>query len=240
MAERHPKTPRFPDTRWSLVGRAEAADEVTRQKALADLLAIYSPALKDFLVASRHLPGELVDDLIHDFIADKILSRKLIHHADQGKGKFRNFLLKSLNNFVTTKLKREYAERANTVGLDLSAIVDAISHKAAEEFDQAWVQRIVRDALKLMEADCTDNNRADLWELFKLRVVEPMLHGAEPMDYGEIVSRFGIETPRKAINLLATAKRSFIRQLRLVVGQYVQGEETIDREIADLQGIVCR
>ncbi len=240
MTQERNKAPRFPDTRWSLVGRAEAPDDAARQTALAELLAIYSPALRDFLVAARRVPEDLADDLMHDFIADKILSRKLIHHAEREKGKFRNFLLKSLNNFVTTKLKREYAERASASGLDLSEIVDAISHQNAEQFDLAWVQRVVSDTLQLMQADCTATKRSDLWEIFNVRVVEPMLHGTEPLDYGEIVIRFRIETPRQAINLLATAKRSFIRQLRLVVGRYVQGDEMIDREIADLQGIVCR
>jgi len=234
------KRSRFPETRWSLVGRAAASDEVTRYEALAELLAIYTPALKAFLVDSRRIPSDLADDLVHDFIVDKILSRKLIRCADQGKGRFRNYLLKALNNFVTTKLKREYSARAMASKLDVSALADTASHQYTDQFDREWVQQVVRDALELMQADCADNNRVDLWKVFCLRVVDPMLHNTKPMDYAEIVRQFQIETPRQAINLLVTAKRCFVRHLRTAVGRYVRGKEEIDNEIADLREIVGR
>jgi len=82
----------------------------------------------------------------------------------------------------------------------------------------------------------------DIWKVFCLRVVNPMLHDTKPTDYAEIVRQFQIETPRQAINinLLVTAKRSFERHLRTAVGRYVRGKEEIDNEIADLREIVGR
>ena len=111
------KPSRFPETHWSLVGRASSSDELTRQQALGELLVAYVPGLRAFLLEARRVPPDLVDDLLHDFVADKFLARKLVHHAKQGKGKFRNFILKALNNFVTTRLKREYAARAMPAGM---------------------------------------------------------------------------------------------------------------------------
>jgi hypothetical protein len=101
------------------------------------------------------------------------------------------------------------------------------------------VQQVVRDALQMMEADCKARGRSDLWEMFRWRVVDPMLRDAEPIDYGAIVQRLGIGTPRQAMNLLATAKRAFMGHLREAVGKYVK-PNAIDGEIDDLRQIVDR
>jgi hypothetical protein len=47
-----------------------------------------------------------------------------------------------------------------------------------------------------------------------------------------------IQTPREAMNLLANAKRSFLKHLRAAVGRYARTEEEIDAEIADLRKIL--
>lgn len=229
---------RFPDTRWSLLGRAESSDEGERQGALTELLVAYTPALKDFLSASRRIPPDLVEDLVHDFIVDKILARKILHHADEQKGKFRNLVMKALSNFASSRLRRLRPEWVVANGLDLSEIMDGSSQQEVERFDRVWVEQIVRGTLAVMKDECERDGRGDIWEMFYGRVVAPMLYGDEPLDYGALVERLRLESPRQAINLLATGKRSFLRHLRTSVGQYVKGDEQIEREIADLQEIV--
>lgn len=240
MPRNRKRRSRFPETRWSLVGRAAASDDVVRQQALVELLVLYTPALRAFLVESRRAPAALVDDLLHDFITDKLLGRNLVHHADRTKGKFRNLLLKALTNFVATKMKREYAARARATGLDVDTVQNVASQLDIDQFDRQWIQQVVRDTLELMQADCKERKRMDLWNIFCLRIVDPMLHEKEPVSYEEIVSRFGTQTPRQAINLLVTAKRCFSRHLRSAVGRYVHEEARIDIEITALREIVGR
>lgn len=240
MTNRGGKTTRFPNTSWSLVGRAAASDELTRQKAMSELLIAYTPALKSFLVECKRLSEELAEDLLHDFVVDKLLTRKLIHHADKGKGRFRNYVLRSLTNFVSTKMKQKSRARSRLTDFDENRIADPLSKLNSNQFDKEWVQLLVREALKRMKTDCREGGREDLWEILQLRVVEPMLFNKKPLDYKQIVRRFKIKTPRQAINLLATAKRCFIRHLRLAVSLYVNDEDKIDKEIADLREIVGR
>ncbi|RJQ63188.1 MAG: sigma-70 family RNA polymerase sigma factor [Desulfobacteraceae bacterium] len=207
---------------------------------MEELLIAYTPALKSFLVESRRIPKELADDLLHDFVLNKVLTRRLVQHANQGKGKFRNYVLKALNNFVNTKLSRERKIHEKQVEVDETALPDPASLDEIACFDEKWVQQVVRDSLQSMESELQSNGRTDLWEIFRLRVVEPMLNGSEPAGYNEIVRRFDIQTPRQAINLLATAKRCFIRHLRETVGRYTGDKEKIDNEIEDLRQIVGR
>lgn len=235
------KRSRFPDTRWSLVGLAASPkDDVARHQALTELLSIYKPALTKFILESRRVPVDMVDDLVQDFITDKILGRKLLHHVDQRKGKFRNYLARSLNNFANTKLKKEIKYRSTVSEKELSSIPDLLMDQPTDTFDQEWVKQVVYHALDLMKAYCTEQDRMDLWDIFCMRVVDPMLHDKNPVAYIEIVRRLKIRTPRQAINLLATAKRCFLRNLKEAVGQYVQGEREINDEVADLRLIVLR
>lgn len=46
-----------------------------------------------------------------------------------------------------------------------------------------------------------------------------MLEGSEPVGYEDLVTRFGIVSPAAAQNLLATAKRIFVRYLKEVVAE---------------------
>ena len=232
------KPSRFPETSWSLVGRAASSDELTRQQALGELLVAYLPGLRAFLAETRRVPFGLLDDLLHDFVTDKILARKLVHHADQGRGKFRNFILKALNNFITTRLNREYASRAMAADVDDTVLAALASFETDDRFDQEWLQQVVRDALELMEVDCMNRGRSDLWEVFRLRVVDPMLHDSPPADYQQIAVNFRLERPRQAINLLANAKRCFAKHLREAVGRYVHNDAFIDEEIAELREIL--
>lgn len=234
------KSSRFPETRWSLVGRATTDDEATRRAAVTQLLEIYRPALRAFLVQSRRMPEDLADDVLHDFVADRILAKEILDRANSERGRFRNFLAKSLSNFASTRWTAVRRRDARAADLDEATLQQAASTIDTERFDQEWVATLVRDALALMEADCRERGRMDHWEVLHMRAVAPLMEGAAPVSYQEIVDAFGLETPRQAINLLATAKRAFLRHLRTAVGRYVEGEEEVEREIADLREIVGR
>lgn len=234
------KTSRFPETHWSLVGRAASSEEEGRAEAVAELLEIYRPALRAFLVETRRIPPQLADDLLHDFVADRILARRILEKVDSDRGRFRNFIVKSLSNHASTRLQKVRTREAKTFELDETLLEVSASRQDTDRFDQEWVRSLVGDALGLMEEDCRARDRMDLWELLHLRVVAPILDDAEPVEYDQIVARFELESPRQAINLLATAKRAFLRHLRVAVGRYVEGETRVDEEIADLRAIVGR
>jgi len=94
----------FPSTRWSLVDRAGQGDSQARREALGKLLECYLPALQAHLVHHNRLPPEKADDLVQEFVADKVLEKDLMARADQRLGKLRTFLLTALNRFVKNQL----------------------------------------------------------------------------------------------------------------------------------------
>jgi DNA-directed RNA polymerase specialized sigma24 family protein len=234
------KLSRFPDTQWSLVARASAQDEATRTAAVTALLTTYSPALRRFLIEGRRLSADTADDLLQDFITEKVLAKNLLKLADRNRGKFRSFLLTSLNNFITSRMRRLQSITTRTVDLEYADDVAADADEGLQCFEKEWVQQVLRSALLSMQTECTERRRPDLWDIFQLRVVDPALHEAEPVEYVELVARFKLTSPRQAINLLASSKRVFTRHLHAAIRQYVPTDGEIDEEIADLRAICLR
>jgi hypothetical protein len=167
-----------------------------------------------------------------------VLGARILRHADRSRGRFRSFLVKALSNYASTMLARD--ERVRALGLDEATLESLASEAEVVRFDREWARLVVGDALDLMEADCRERGREDLWEIFRLRVAAPILEGSEPLAYEDLVARFGIATPRQAINLLATGKRAFARALRVALRRYVTSEAELEEELAELRRIVAQ
>src|ERR1035441_10011935 len=90
-----------------------------------------------------------------------------------------------------------------------------------------------------MEADCKSPGkdqprRTHIWEVFRLRLLQPALEDAQPVGYDQLVKQFGIVSPADAQNMLATAKRIFTRHLNAVIGEYEKEGAAVKAEIEEL------
>jgi len=235
---------RFPTTHWSLVARAGVDEAERKREALGKLLGRYVPPLRAHLVYRRRLSDADADDAVQQFVADKILQRDLIAKAERERGKFRTFLLTSLNRWLNNRLRDESAQKRSPAGgvvvragersADLAATDDV-----TDIFDAQWARQVLDHALVQMQAECERTGRGDVWGVFQCRLLRPLLEGAPPTAYEELVSRFGLESPARASNVLMTAKRMFTRALRSVVGEYARGPDEIDLEISELRNILA-
>lgn len=253
----------FPLTNWSLIAQAggvgnntdPAAQESARREVLGILLHRYLPALRAHLLA-RSIRTDRADDLLQAFVADRVIERNLLAHADRARGRFRTFLVTSLNNFCANQFRFDRAERrapkgAKVLGLGGTQGIDApdadkpafdiVDENAADEtdvFDVTWARQVMAEGLRRMRAECVGCGRIDLWEVFDLRVLRPAFEDAKPLAYDEMVRRFGYATPKHAANALVTAKRRFETALRSVLAEYVNDESELDREQAALGTIL--
>jgi len=236
---------RFPTTAWSLVAQVGREDAEEKREALGRLLVRYLPALQAHLVYGKRLPPERADDLIQEFVAGKIIEKDLIARADRQLGKFRTFLLTALDRFVMNQFRDERAKKrapsdAAVVALDERQDGSQTTRHPSEAFDIAWARGIVSQALQRMRVECESSGRDDVWGVFECRVVGPTLEGSKPVDYRELVRRFGFQSPSQASNALITGKRMYARALRAVVGEYADGPQEIESEIEELREILAR
>lgn len=238
----YPRHVRFPTTRWSLVDRAGREGAESSREALGQLLTRYLPALRDHLVSGKRLAPEEADDVVQDFVATKVLERDLIARADQQLGKFRTFLLTALDRFLLNRLrdrgaKKREADRAAAFG---EHAAEVMAEEVPDAFDLAWARQVIAEAAERMRKECGATGRLDVWGVFECRLLAPALEGTEPADYGELVRRFGLQSPSQASNVLVTAKRMYARTLRGVVAEYSGDAAEIEAEIGDLYRILAR
>ena len=230
----------FPHTAWSLVARAASAAPAERSAALESLLRRYLPALRVRLVVDKRIDEHKAEDLLQEFVAQKILEQDLISRADRDKGRFRTFVLTALDRYVIDRARFDTAARRSAPHASPDAMETVASHEPepSAAFELQWARQVIDEAARRMHANCQKTGRIDLWQLFRCRVLDPALEGADPEPYECLIHRFGFTSPVVASNALVTAKRMFERNLRSVVGEYAGGEADIDREIAELRQLV--
>ena len=237
----------FPITRWSLISRARGAPDPMSRQALDELLRRYLPALRTHLVLTRRLDPDRADDVLQSFVSSRVVEQNLLERVGPGRGRFRTYLLHALGNFLVDQVRAERAQKRSAGDVrSIDAGDDARTMdlpddapQPDERFDQAWARQVIDQAAELMRQQCAREDRADIWEVFRSRVLAPALEGAAPVPYDQLVARFGYETPEQASNVLMTAKRSFQRALRHVVADYCD-ESEVNEELRDLRVVVAR
>ena len=228
---------------------ARQSDVAACRAALATLLQRYLPALRTHLLVRRGGSGGGagdVDDLLQGFVADKIIEQRLLDHAQQAKGKFRSFLLATLEHYAVSVHRRENAAKrapadgVAELGEAAHELPAAAAADPADKFNIAWARELIAEALRRMRAECETSGRGDLWTIFNGRVVLPAMEGQEPADYAVLVRELGLAAPLDACRRLATAKRQFAGHLREVVREYGDGTEAgADLEIDELRSILA-
>ena len=146
---------RFHTTRWTLIAAAGADDDGSR-RALAELCERYWLPLYAYLRRRGHAEAE-AQDLTQGFFAF-LLERGGLAAADRGRGRFRSFLLASLNNYVINEWDRERALKrggdSERLALDFESAeqryrVQSAGEASPEElFDRHWatmqLERVLR------------------------------------------------------------------------------------------------
>lgn len=232
----------FPSTPWSLVGRAGQSDTAVQRQALAELLQHYLSALHSYLTHVRRIPVDRAEDLLQEFLVSKILEEDLIRRVDQKRGRFRTFLLASLDRFLISVHRFETAQKrcAPMQAIESQPDTLACEMQPQDAFDLAWARQILQQTTALMEEECRRTNRLDVWGVFKHRILVAVTDPEQVMPYEELVEKYHLKSPAHAANILITAKRMYTRMLRIVIGEYELDNEGIDAEIADLRGILSR
>jgi RNA polymerase sigma-70 factor (ECF subfamily) len=235
-AKDYPEFGDFPSTRWSLIFSAHDQDSARRREALEELLQLYLPALRAHLLYRRKIERDRAEELLQGFVADQIFQRDMLARADPARGRFRSFLLKSLENYVGKQRQREVRRRE--VALEREPAGGA----TADVFEVQWARQLLQESLRRMRENCASKGQPSLWELFDCRVVGPTLSGSPLPSYRSLVERFGFRSAEQTSNALVTAKRQFERTLAAVIAETecVTSDKEIEAEIADLCEILER
>lgn len=235
--------PNFAATRWSVILSAAAASgpESEASRAMAELCRTYWRPIFSF-ICRRGYSTEDAQDLTQDFFV-MILGTDWLRHADPARGRFRSFLLTSLQNFIINAAQKGRAEKrggkARVISWDewaaeapsqLSVSAEALDHWAPERvFDLRWAATIAENALNKLHAECEAKGRARIFEGLSGYLT---LERAE-MSYSEVATNTGM-TEAEVKKQLHNLRRRYRWLLYNEVARTVDHPAEIEDEIRHL------
>jgi RNA polymerase sigma-70 factor (ECF subfamily) len=240
MASEPSKVSIFPQTDWAQLSQAAEAKAVPLDR----LVRLYWQPLRIFLLTTfPGLQGQ-ADTLLQDFAEDKMLREGWLGRADQNRGRFRDFLKTSLRNFVLDHLSRAEVKNPPVPLEELEQELPQ-AEAVAEAFDLEWARTVLAETLRRMEADCRrpgedQPRRGYIWEMFRIRLLEPVFNGASQVPYEQLIERFELKSPMDASNLLLSGKRIFKAHLDKVIREYAGQDAAAAAEIQELEGFLGR
>jgi RNA polymerase sigma-70 factor (ECF subfamily) len=187
-------------------------------------------------------------DLTQGFFHEIVLERQLFCQAEQHKGRFRSFLLTTLNHYLNEQHRKSRAQKRcpkeGMVSLDTHLFQRSQSDIPTKHPDQAfmyaWAASLVTRVLTTLQIEYEDDGRAAYWDVFCDRVLHPILNGDKASSLEELCKKHRIETERKASNMITTVKRRFRVVLRNILAETVDSDGSIDGELTDLIQILSQ
>lgn len=238
----------FATTRWSLILSAAESDndELKAREALAELCRAYWRPIFLF-VSRRGYSTQEAQDLTQDFFV-MILKTNWLKHADEHRGRFRSFLLRSLQNFLShAREKRTAIKRGGMLEFvswddwmaeapsQLSVPAETLKSMPPERlFDLRWAATVVEHALQRLREECESKGRLRLFEALSGHLASERTD----VSYAELASALGISEVmvKKQLHNLRQRYRWLLRD---EVAHTVENAADVDDEIRYLCAVLA-
>src|ERR1700726_4815290 len=178
--------------------RAVQSQSQGGQSALAELCRLYWYPLYVFARLSGHSPDD-AQDLMRGFFLH-LLEHRAPASVDRLKGKFRSFLLASLQNYLSDELARtgclKRGGNEEFVHLDAEDAeeryrLEPVEFLTAEKiFDARWAMTVLGEAMKLLRQEYANEGKASTFETLKV-FLDP-INSIAPPSYEEVAHRLQV------------------------------------------------
>jgi len=238
---------RFETTDWTLILQARTQDEDARRAILGELIGQYWKPVYCYL-RRRGYGNDEAKDLTQGFFEQVVLGHSLVQKADPARGRFRNFLLTSLNRYVggvrrvaTSKKRRPQQGWLPLEGLDSFNVPEPAGGVTPEDaFAHDWAASLIQQVLEDVERQCRERGEQVYWQLFYARFLGPFFEGSPVPSLGDLCSRYGIANASRASNMIITVKRRFRAAMERRVRVLVASDGEVEDEIRDLRQALSR
>jgi RNA polymerase sigma-70 factor (ECF subfamily) len=226
----------FATTQWHVVRQATEGPDRRRVEALNDICARYVPAMVEYIKRQFHVTEDVAEDMVQQFVTDRVLSKDILSQAVQTKGRFRTFLMTSIRHFVCDQIRRESSmKRCPPNGFvpleDMQTeTTAALEQEEQRVFDQGFVRQIIGEAIHRTHELCVKRNQTDIWEILHERVLAPHIEEVQPESYDILVQELGLRNRAEAQNKLATGKRIFQRCYQQVIEEFTESAQEFEEE----------
>lgn len=225
---------RFETTQWSMISGAAAKDERNRA-AFEDLYRSYCHPVYAF-IRRRGYARQDAQDLTQDFFLH-LADKNAFVRADPNRGKFRNFLLGSLQLFLQNVEQRARTEKrgghATMIFLDDETCEEkyqlADSSLSAEQvFDVRWAATQIQAAVNRLRTEMETAGKADLFEQ-----IRSFLLGGDDSSQQEVAQRVGL-TPGAVKVTIHRMRARYRELLRAEIARTVVSSGDFEEELRAL------
>jgi RNA polymerase sigma-70 factor (ECF subfamily) len=231
----------FASTHWSVVLAAGDTGAVGADEALESLCRTYWYPLYVY-VRRRGYAESDAQDLTQEFFG-RLLAKKLLRRADPERGKFRSFLLKSLQHFLVNEWERARTRKRgdgqSQTSLDAHAAElryraePALTQSLDEAYEKRWAATLIEAVLARLRADYAGSGRLDIFEALK-----PMIWGEQtPLSYPALGTQLRLTAG--AVKVAVHRLRARYRELlRAEVALTVSSASEVDDELRHLIAVL--
>lgn len=224
----------FETTHWSVVLAAGGADSSASRRALATLCETYWYPLYAY-IRRRGYAAEDAQDLTQAFLAS-LLDRRDFEGLSSERGRFRAFLLASLQHFLANDAAKRRAQKRGGGFAALSLSFDQAEGRYAREppeletpasiFDRRWALTVIDRVLDELASEAGADGRGAEFD----RLRSCLLGDAPAGGYAAVARELG--STEGAIKVAVhRLRRKFQAVLRRQIAQTVLTPQDVDDEI---------
>ncbi len=228
----------FRSTYWSTVLKAKDPSSPERREALQALIRTYWKPVY-FFVRRRGNDVETSKDVVQGYFA-ALLDRNYLQYVDPGRGKFRTFLLTTLEHYMADEFDRARALKRgggravfslDFVRAESEIPADPASAEAPDRgFRRVWALEVMARAFESLRAEFDASGREAEFDALKRHLT----WGAGPPDtYAGLARTLGMrETDVR--NRIHRARARYRDAILDVIREYAQTEDEAQDELRDL------
>ena len=226
----------FATTHWTMVLHAGRSDTTRAQEALAQLCQTYWYPLYAY-VRRRGYSPEDAEDLTQGFFA-RLLELNSLADVRREKGKFRSFLLASLNHFLSDEWDRVRAQKrghSQVISLDTDAAETRFGREPADTatpeklFERQWAMTLLEAVVKRLQSEYESAGKGVLFMALRFSIMGEK----SDVPYTQLAKEVGLseEALRVAVHRL---RQRYRQMLRDEIAQTVATPAEVDDEIRHL------
>jgi RNA polymerase sigma-70 factor (ECF subfamily) len=233
----------FATTCWTVVLEAGGPQSPGSEAALEQLCRTYWYPLYFFARREGHSACE-AEDLTQSFFAH-LLEKRIVAHADPGRGRFRSFLLAAFKNFGSNqRVQRSAAKRGGGSPLLSFEQLNAdgryeqeLRDEGSPEklYDQKWAVSVLDQVTRLLQEEYTASGKGVLFVALR-GVVSGRRQGE---GYDVIAREMGMSEGSFKVAVHRFRTR-FREKLRLELAQTVAVPDHVDDELRHLLSVLSR
>jgi RNA polymerase sigma-70 factor (ECF subfamily) len=218
------------------------SDTLQAKAALASLFQTYWYPLYAY-VRRRGYSEQDAEDLVQGFCAH-LQEKHALAKADPQRGRFRTFLLSSLQNFLANEKARAHAQKRGCgremLFLDAEDARGRYRLEPADEltpdviFEMRWAHAVLEEALARLRADFVLKGKEHLFD----ELVSFLSVNGPAESYQQVAARLAL--PLSAIKTSVHRLRQDYRmKLREEIGKTVSTQDEIDEELRYLRRVLA-